>query len=225
MNLSVLIPVGGELEEDEWRWRSFQWLQQRYEALLPNAEIILGTSDMEPYNRSQARNNAFAQSTRDLILVADADTAFNMGQITKAMQMITELGAPWVICYDEHRYYNLGQEATAYLIAQDPTAPLEEPPANICEHVITSWAGLVMLPRAAWEKVGGYDERFVGWGYEDNGRRFALEHAVGPYRRVTGTNGFCVHMWHPAPEESRFGQPNIAANRALCRDYERGRQP
>lgn len=238
MTLSVLMPVGGDVETDPWRWRAFEWLVERYKRLLPAAELVFGTSDQEPFNRSQARNDAFARSTGDMLLIADADTVFNPAQIFKANQLIQECGAPWVIPYQGHennvdavsreigRYYNLSQKATAYILDSPPESELQEPPdAELYEHKLTSWAGLLVLPRKAWEAVGGYDENFIGWGYEDGAFRTALDHKVGPFMRVTGPAGYVMHLWHPAPEEQCFGQPFIERNRTLCRKYEIGDLP
>lgn len=235
--LSVLMPAGGAIETDEWRQRSFKWIVARYEALLPDAELCFGNSEHTPYNRSAARNDAFAQSSGDMLLVADADTVFNVAQIVRAITLIREAGAAWVIPYDgadRHpdrrgigRYYNLSQRATVFLIENaDPGQHVEEPNhPEAWDHKITSWAGLLMLPRSAWEAVGGYDESFTGWGYEDNAFRAALDHRVGPYARVKGEAGYVMHAWHPAPEEDCFGQPDIQANRELCAKYEKGLLP
>lgn len=224
--ISVLLPVGGELETEEWRRRSFDWVRRRYEALLPQAELVYGFCNDEPYNRSKALNDAFEQSTGDYLLIADADTSFNVGQVVKGMTLIRECAAPWVIVYDEERYYNLTQQATEYLLSMPVDAEIDEPPMPMMwDHKITSWSGLVMVPRSAWMKVGGYDEGFVGWGYEDNAFRFALDRRVGPFARVRGPGAFALHLFHPAPEEKCFGQPFIEANRELCRKYEQGVLP
>jgi predicted glycosyltransferase involved in capsule biosynthesis len=87
-------------------------------------------------------------------------------------------------------------------------------------HKITSWAGLLVLSREAWEKVGGYDEAFIGWGYEDNAFQASLDRRVGHFDRV---DGFVVHLWHPAPVEECFGQPHIKDNQARYEKYRRGR--
>lgn len=237
-NLSVLMPVGGEIETDPWRWRACEWITHRYKRLLPHAELVFGVSESEPFNRSEARNNAFAKSTGDMLLVADADTLFNVGQIAKGITLIQECGAPWVIPYegwtnaidpqshDVGRYYNLSQEATAYILETPPTSEIPEPPdPNMWEHKLTSWSGLLLMPRSAWEAAGGYDENFVGWSFEDTAFRFALDNRVGPHMRVTGPAGYVMHLWHPVTEEACFGQPYMEANRALCRRYERGELP
>lgn len=212
MALSVIIPYGGN---DEWRERSFNWLLRRYGDLLPGAQIVIGTSQ-EPFNRAEARNQAFAQSTGDVLLIADADTVFHADQVEAAVNMLKGQRT-WVIPYTW--YYNLSKEATESILNLECNEVILEPTSpSSYEHKIESWAGLLVMHREAFETVNGYDERFQGWGYEDNAFRFALDTLWGPHKRLSW--GYCLHLWHSAPESERFGQPKISENRALFRDYE-----
>ncbi len=223
MSLDVIIPWGGSID-DPWRTSAFWWVRRRYHKLLPEATVIIGTSNAEPFNRSEARNNAFAYSDADILVVADADTVFQPEAIRGAVNAI-ERGAPWVIPYRENGgYYNLSQNATRAVFGRDPAEEIAEPvDEDDWEHKLTSWAGILVLPRTAWEKVGGYDEAFVGWGYEDNAFRVALDRLVGAHRRVQ--TGFVLHLWHEAPESVRFEQPFIEHNRRRFREYEAGIRP
>lgn len=229
--LSVLMPVGGAVDTDPWRKRAFDWLMQRY-AEIPydiDIEMAFGTSDQVPYNRAQARNDAFSAATGDVLLVADADTVYHPAALQIAVGMVRSGGVPWVIPYAEGRYYNLSQDATDFMLNTGPAHVVPEPPTpdeyGTYEHKITSWAGLLVLSRESWEKAGGYDETFRGWGYEDNAFRYALDHAVGSHVRVRGSSAYAMHLWHPVTEAECFGQPDIEHNRELCRQYELGLLP
>jgi len=50
-------------------------------------------------------------------------------------------------------------------------------------------AGVVIMPRSVWDRIGGYDERFVQWGYEDS----ALLISAGAYDRLPGV---MYHYFH-----------------------------
>jgi glycosyltransferase involved in cell wall biosynthesis len=210
--LSILIPYGGT---EEWRQRHFYWLLDRYGKLLPDAQIVIGTSD-EPFNRGKARNEAFSKSTGDVLLIADADTIFHLDQIEAAINML-QGHRTWVIPYGW--YYNLNRETSENILMLDSGETVMEPtsPAS-WEHKVESWAGLLVMPREAFEQVGGYDEGFQGWGYEDNAFRLALDTLWGSHTRLPWS--YCLHLWHPIAADGGFEQPHIHENRARYRLYE-----
>lgn len=227
MSMDVIIPWGGELD-DPWRTGAFWWLRRRYRALLPDATVIVGTSAQDPFNRSEARNNAFRASNADVLVVADADTIFQPDAIREAIRLI-ENGAPWVIPYRlVAGYYSLSQSASKRILELDPASPVPEPvDDDDWEHKhaspsdpLPSWAGVLVLSRDAWLAAGGYDEGFIGWGYEDVAFRSALDRVVGPHTRVD--DSFVLHLWHERSEAENFGQPHIKENQERCRWYEAG---
>lgn len=58
-------------------------------------------------------------------------------------------------------------------------------------------SGVVVFPRRAWDTVGGYDERFRGWGFEDTAMLWSLDALAGGFHRLTGR---MWHIWHPSEQ-------------------------
>jgi predicted glycosyltransferase involved in capsule biosynthesis len=58
-------------------------------------------------------------------------------------------------------------------------------------------SGVVGMLREAFEKVGGYDERFTDWGGDDDAMRAVLETLWAPATRI----GIAYHLWHPRTVE------------------------
>lgn len=91
------------------------------------------------------------------------------------------------------------------------------------------WLGLTMLPRlsgnniAVWRhdflRVNGFDERFVGWGFEDRDFQDRLER-IGVRTRSILWRTAPIHLWHPPA--SSFARNGVGtANLAIFRSDDR----
>jgi hypothetical protein len=74
----------------------------------------------------------------------------------------------------------------------------------------------LVVPRKVWDMVGGFDERFVGWGFEDLAFAYSCSAAAGNYLRIGGD---LWHLWHPISRENNHASPLYLANRDLCSRY------
>lgn len=199
-SVSIVMPTGGLIEREEWRRNTHAWVSLRYQLMLPAAEFVEAESTQEPYNRAEARNRAVAKSTGDILFIVDADTVFNIGQIVRGISRVQEGASPWVIPYTT--YFNMTQGATVYLCENhEPTQDIDEPVYDpdgppLWEHRIEdSPAGGWIVPREAYELVGGFDERFgVAWGGDDDAFVLALDTLYGKHGRGPGA---ALHLWHP----------------------------
>jgi N-terminal domain of galactosyltransferase len=153
-------------------------------------------------NRSKSRNAAVALSSGDVLVIADADTMAPADQITAALAAVEE-GADWVIAYE--RYVQLDGPDTRKVLALDPTCEVP-PPARPRWETDQGNAGMLVVSRKAFETVGGYDERFVRWGWEDWAIADALETLCHPQVRVPG---YVLHLCHPRDRDrsKRQGHP------------------
>lgn len=209
MKLSILIPVGQLTEQETYRQRALNWVLARCRLLLPEAEIAFGTSKQAPFNRAEARNNAFRQSTGDVLLVMDADVIFHAPLIHKAAQLVSQTRT-WVLPYGNRHYYNLAQWRTDEILDGDPGMTIPEPVPDEWEFQLESWAGLLVMPREAFTEAGMYDERFdKGWGWEDSSFAFALDTLWAPHTRL---NGFLAHLWHAVTPGTTLDSPHAQAS-------------
>lgn len=190
-----------------------RWWHRHY----PEAQICVGRNFDDPFHRGKARNAAHHVAETDILIIADADTVPDVTGVDLAVEMLLEEQAPWVLPYGLDRYYNLSEDATLHILKHQPNEIREPSDAGDWEHKLTSWAGCLVIPRAAWDAVGGYDERFIGWGYEDNAFQFALDTVWGAHRRI---DAYCCHLWHAIEPGTTFDSPFIAKNRSLYRIYE-----
>lgn len=212
---AVCIPF---LSDYGHRERVFNWVMNRWKAHFPKAEYSVVGNFKEPFSRGEARNDAVRSTRSDVVVIADADTTYaDPGQIRQAVGQVKDNPNAWVIPYAEEHYYNLAQDATEFLLSIDPGTALKDPDnEDAWEHKITSWAGILVMHRAAFEAAGGYDRRFIGWGYEDNAFQLCLDTIVARHQRIEAP---VFHLWHPISAQTNFDQPYIQHNRDLYRRY------
>lgn len=162
---------------------------------MPNAEICMGDYSGEPFCKSVAVNNAAKKATRDIFIIADADIVFNADQIKNAVEVLNS--HPWVIPY--RSLFRLDYEKTNELCKRNPDLRLDDADFQGCTKldIRTGYelvGGVNVVPRKYFEKVGGFDERFKGWGGEDDAFQMAMDAICGQYLRIEAT---MWHLYHP----------------------------
>ena len=194
--------------EEIWNWNKERW-QELYDC-----EIVECDSGDEIFSRGKSRNQGVEQAKYSDLVIADSDTVADEEALTELLcSGLTQQS--WYIPYDEGRYYNLNEDATKELLKMNPGSVLREPVKGEWEFKITSWAGVLVLPRHAF---CGYDPRFVGWGWEDNAFQLRMDQTFKPFER---RSGYVMHMWHPR-DGADFGDKCELKNRQLFnREYRR----
>lgn len=215
VSVSVLIPYRGDRGI---RTANFTWVQRRWRSHFPEFEYIISNPPSNPFNRAAARNRAFEACSGDVVIFADADTTYaDPAGIERAIELASQ--GQWIIAYGPKHYCNLTEACTRDIMAGNPATPRIIPRFWLeLEHELESWAGLLVMPRGAFIAVGGYDESFRGWGWEDNAFRHAMDTLWGPFVRVS-TN-YALHLWHPPSAGSHFTNPDLEYNRSRYRLYE-----
>lgn len=218
-SVSVIVPFR---PGDEHRDRLWDWCRSWWETWFPQFEIVVADTEHDQFNRGAARNEAARRATGEILVIADADTITHPEAVMSGITAVDINLAPWVIPYEQERYYNLSENATIRRLQFPPdiVVPITEPwDEDDWEHRITSWAGCLILRRDSYWYAGGYPE-FRTWGYEDDCFRAALDQLTGPHHRM---DGFALHLHHPATEAECFGNPEIENNRMIARQYKRAR--
>lgn len=213
MNVSLLLPFASM---DPRRIQIYAWVLARWMTLFPEWQICIGVDDPENFNRSRARNNAFMKADGDILVITDADTATTPGNVTQAIETVKRTRG-WVIAHQT--YYSLNETYTDYLLERPPNVGLEAGLSSSKYNWVMnsrSEAGVLVMPREAYETVEGYDERFQDWGYEDNAFATKLRQKWGEPQRTTGS---VIHLWHDPG--LNFDQPHIKENEALLEEIRR----
>ena len=170
-----------------------------------------------PFNKSWGFNVAARQTPRPILVFADADVVVDdaideaielcrHGNIdaAKPYRRIVDLSA------DESRRWRDGDFVAP---RQAETAPNRE---SSGEFVVFA-GGLFVIGREQYWRLGGFDERFVGWGGEDDAMSIKLER-TGMRLAECGEHP-ALHLWHPRENETAQREPHYATNRRLLADY------
>lgn len=206
--VSVIVPLRPNSPE---RARAWAWCRHRWVDLIgDNGEIIEIDSGDEPFNRGRSINLGVRSATHPVLVIADADTVVSHCCVDAA------LDGHWSICHRRNSYFSLIPEGTLFVQACDPRGELPNPRELQFgwSPGVTSDSGVLTMPKAAFDHVGGMPEAFVGWGGEDVAFRIKMDKLWEPHRRP---DGWALHLWHPRGSE--YKSPGWPANAVLLDQY------
>ncbi len=185
------------------RARTWAHAYQQWKPL--DIPIHHGTSD--PFDRTRARNDAARRAGDwDVALFADADIVLDsLSQAYKAIETTYEHGW-YTVAYSHLRY--LTDEGTRAAIAGDPPFRCEYD-----EHVANTWECCFAVRRDYFDMVGGFDERFQGYG----GQVAAFFYAYATFAGRERIQGDAYHLAHPPVDRTQ--DTNFKANLKLAERY------
>ena len=214
VNVAVLVP-----RRDDGGHRDELWgfVRSHLEREHPDWPIHEGHHDDGPFNRSAAINAAAELAGDwDVAVIADSDTVIPPVSLRAGVEMAAALG--WMVnCLDLRIMLN--ERGTRRIMRGGPaydTADWRRP--DWMERVEPEApSSAVVVRRDLFDRVGRFDEKFVGWGHEDSAFRIACETVTGvPMLRVGAP---VYHLWHPESPEVR-GTPTRRANMRRLAVYE-----
>lgn len=222
MKLSIIVAFR-DSSESQHRSRLWDFLQAQYVLQLPEAEVVVGQDDgTEPFHKTLALNRAVASASGDLLLLSDADTWLPTAQLREAMAGIeadpTSWWRPWNIKLklgESDTNWVLGHKSWNGELLQNADHPSRR------ENLNTYWAAPPHLfTRNQYERAGRFDERFRGWGAEDEAWALAMRSIVG---RPKLARGYAIHLWHErlgrSGHDQWVGETDPGANNKLLAPY------
>lgn len=208
----IVVPWRDPGDDDGLRSRACRCTCTVLRHLLPGVLTILVDSGHEPFSRAASRNLGVSRANPDeVVVVSDADIVLDChwNQSAQPLKVIVDLAAhDGQLHYPFNTCHYLGPKASWEVINGDPPNP------DRLEFSISGAQGGLMVMRAdAWQAAGGMDERFIGWGYEDNAWHARVSRAIGPPAHHSGI------LWHLHHQSERYrGTADELHNLALARD-------
>lgn len=193
MRKVILVPRRAGVPERDATWAK---CRQRWETQFPDWEIFEGHHNNGPFNRSKALNCAARDAGDwDLAMIIDSDIFIASDQVLAGVDRAVATGR---VTWPFTQWKGLSKQGTQDLLAEELGHVLfswwsgEDIERYVEKTNPVSWSCCILVPREAWDALGGFDERFRGWGYEDMAFQSA---AVGfGHERLPGA---VYHLWHP----------------------------
>lgn len=229
--ISLLVPFR---DDNEDRGRVLDWLTTYWLRYLPSAEVVLGYDDGLPFSKSRAVNDAAKRARGRVFVILDADAYLRPSAIQDCADAIDEALAAgkrkWFMPYSH--FYRIAQWETLCLLQTDPMAPyaVSSPPpqdwlevgANGNSTKAHQFGALIqVMPREAFEMVGGMDPRMAGWGSEDVAMLKSVDTLYCQHEVALND---ALHLWHARPGTDHLtrrwiGQSWSPANARLAQRY------
>jgi predicted glycosyltransferase involved in capsule biosynthesis len=212
MKFSALIPYIPDNGRRDYIW---DHLQERYQRLMPLLEICTGSHNLGGYCRAKAINNAYQKASGDVFIIVDSDVYFPDQLLDQIASLINAY--PWIVPFEKG--IRLTRDASDRLLENGLPDWISLPPNEIDHEVTSVGAFMNVVPRTCFEAVGGFDERFVDYGGEDEAFALALDTICGRHGRM---GDIIYHLWHQpmqlTPEYYRVNFPLYRRYQEACGD-------
>lgn len=156
-----------------------------------------------PFNRSAAYNRGRAAHPSDVYVWHEADMLLPADQLEAGVRLALE-SPGLVVPFTEYRY----------LSAADSGAVRDgQPPEAFRPEFLMgggkSIGAVGITSEETMRLVGRWDEKFAGWGHDDNAMFRAFTLCAGPARWVEGPG---YHLWHPPGMQTPVVEEQDATN-------------
>jgi len=206
---AVLIPSFGNCPYRQENQKAVhRWYTSR------NFTVVLGQDAPKTgshFSRARAINNAAREThkiypEKTIYILADNDLIPSAACLASALEQLPAHSA--VIPHKTTLYTSyLGRRE---LLTKTPTMRYQEKSVGSSSYVVMS--------ARAFADVNGMDERFEGWGPEDQAFIQSITHQLGTPLQLLGAR---VHLWHPYDRSKRDRQ-QLLFNRERFQQYLHG---
>jgi hypothetical protein len=181
-----------------------------------NVDYVFAYND-GPFNKSWGLNVAARRANHELLITGDADMIMSSEALTRALAVCA---GPFDAVSPYANLVDLDEPETRSFL--DGGLKLD---ALLRSHVrdrrhqgehLCFCGGICVFRRKVYFALGGMDERFLGWGGEDDAMSINLQRYTG--RLAVQKDTVAFHLWHPRPS-GRYTHEHYRNNLALANGY------
>ena len=166
-------------------------VEQDREPMLPTFTLFgfkyIFTKSEHPYNRSWAFNVGLKNSTTNAIVFGDSDLIMERQDFVNSLNLLNqyECVSPYSVVLDLDRQESFLPIESMVQISRPGRGETDNQKINLC-------GGIVMYRRDAIYRIGGWSERFFGWGCEDNYQEYKTKGIL----TWNENKARCYHLFH-----------------------------
>lgn len=216
--LNLIYTLDWYRQQPDWEWVIVeQDSAPRLDGFaLPDGVKRLFVVNPGPFNKAWGYNVGARAARGDLLFFCDADLLVPQPALATAVSLCTRRVLA-VNPYD--RLTDLDQAESDRLLAGKEAPCFERADASDRRgqgEQLCFCGGAFLMRRSLHQYLGGFDERYLGWGGEDDAMSLRLARTTAEVAVVQGR--VALHLWHPREHGATFGNPHYSANRARLDD-------
>lgn len=167
----------------------------------------------QPFNIGKARNEAFRQSTEDILLIMDADHIVQPLAVEAVLDKLASRNLPWAPIFSTNGVFDYFQTEAIFSNRLDPLTAVPELTSPYCTSPLA-------VRREVWDDVGGQPEDYNGWGAEDVQFRATLQalYPIAEDDNPSAMNLCLFHQW--AKVKDPWGEECWQANLNILHHFE-----
>ena len=163
-----------------------------------------------PFNKNWGYNFGVHAARSDVLFFCDADLLLAPSSLTAAAGLCARRVTA-VNPYD--RLVDLNQLDSASILAGSVEPNFERDDASNLRsgrEKLCFCGGAFFMRRALHRLMGGFDERFLGWGGEDDANTFKMRRVTGDVAEME--HRVALHLWHDRDDLATFGNVHYTNN-------------
>lgn len=214
MDVAVLVPRRAGIEDRDRLWSFARaWWEHDH----PDWRIVEGHHNVGPFNRGAALNTAARNAGAwDVAVIIDSDVLIDPQPVRSAVELAAQSNRMVLGFHDRVHLSPHGTEKVLNGFRGN-----WENRGMVKRRFRDSCSSCVVVNRALWDRVGGFDERFDGWGWEDVAFRVACETlGDGDMIKMAGT---LYHLWHRTSHENNPREITFQRNKMRGEAYREAR--
>jgi hypothetical protein len=166
--------------------------------------VHLPREERQEFNKSQALNAGVRASRAPFLLLHDGDIIPPQGYARTVVDVLRE---GWEAIRPLRFLFHFEEGATErFITSGGADLPMEQPWVQQ-----NNPGASTAMTRAAYDRIGGHDESFRGWGGED----LEFLDRLQTVRLFPGAFVPAIHLWHAAAPRKASGDRNLAQTAGL----------